>query len=250
MDRRDFARVEAAVAHVYEAEGLPTALPLYAFGASSGGALVGGLARSVVLGPSRLRCRIPQIMRVPGHADFSRRGAMGDLEGAADALRAHATRRAHGGPHLGGGLATPACRRRARRGAEVRAAARLRRLLRGAHRRRHPRAVRGDGRGPARRGAAGRGPGDGLLAADPRKGAEWREALLATGVPQELGDSLEADASAICEEMNVAWASHEMCSTFAEDRGMLDFCEDPAGACARHGMDCGGGRAADAAATR
>ena len=56
---------------------------------------------------------------------------------------------------------------------------------------------------------------DSLLTQDPR-GGRWRIALRAhepaTHVVYALGDSLEPDESAISEELNVAWAMHEITS--------------------------------------
>ena len=50
---------------------------------------------------------------------------------------------------------------------------------------------------------------DGFLLTDPRAGgAAWRGAL--GGLARGLGDSLAADASPVAEELNVAWASHEI----------------------------------------
>merc|ERR1711957_575697 len=66
---------------------------------------------------------------------------------------------------------------------------------------------------------------DNLLKDDPRGFDEWVDALQSTGVPQALQDSLERDGSRLNEEMNVAWAMHEMCATFVDE--MLDFCEHP-----------------------
>jgi len=81
---------------------------------------------------------------------------------------------------------------------------------------------------------------DGMLLSDPR-GASWPKIVRSfrkTGVPQLLGDPLDTatSASALYEEMSVAWARHEMCAQFAEE--MLDFCEDPAGACESHEWYC------------
>eukprot|EP00929_Paragymnodinium_shiwhaense_P094411 TRINITY_DN54968_c0_g1_i1.p1 TRINITY_DN54968_c0_g1~~TRINITY_DN54968_c0_g1_i1.p1 ORF type:complete len:191 (+),score=40.47 TRINITY_DN54968_c0_g1_i1:680-1252(+) len=85
---------------------------------------------------------------------------------------------------------------------------------------------------------------DGLLDAEqklkenPRDPAsQWRDALRKTGVPQTLDDSLAPDESAINEEMNLAFAQHEMCSTFAEE--MMDFCLDPEATCRRLSWSCG-----------
>ena len=78
---------------------------------------------------------------------------------------------------------------------------------------------------------------EGLLRADPRRPpGSWREALQQSGVPQLLRDSLAADKSALNEEMNRAWASHEMCATFAHE--MLEFCDSPLATCQRYGWSC------------
>merc|ERR1739848_488505 len=63
------------------------------------------------------------------------------------------------------------------------------------------------------------------LRRDPRGHSTWRESLRKTGMPALLDDSLRGDSSAISEEMNLAWAGHEMCATFVDE--MFDFCEDP-----------------------
>lgn len=54
--------------------------------------------------------------------------------------------------------------------------------------------------------------GEGYLRQDPRV-TTWRE-LLGDLRPSLLGDSLVADVSAISEEMNVAYAMHEITADF------------------------------------
>merc|ERR1719331_634378 len=72
----DISRVEIAIAHLYKVEGLDAKFPLYAFGASSGGRFVGSLARSEVIAPSKLRCRIPQIMGIDDEVAFTGPGGI------------------------------------------------------------------------------------------------------------------------------------------------------------------------------
>jgi hypothetical protein len=60
---------------------------------------------------------------------------------------------------------------------------------------------------------------EGFLKSDPRKGggADWRAALAALP-PSTLGsDSLVADVSPIAEELNVAWANHEIVADGVND---------------------------------
>lgn len=59
-----------------------------------------------------------------------------------------------------------------------------------------------------------------FLVSDPRK-SRWREAV--EHLKEKLGDSLIADQSALSEELNRAWASHETTSDFFMEA--LDFLE-------------------------
>lgn len=232
--QQDFDRVEKAVAHVYTSEGLDPALPLYAFGASSGGEFVGALAGTSTVGREKLKCRIPQIMGISDDTVFSTLGPDGkeatwtapptvfihmpvrDKMTAEGVAMTRMSMRASGVP-----VAEFHCKPLpitdnffAERMDNV--TLQQSKALSGALRKASLLDV------------------DGQLRADPRREPYvWRQALLQTGVPQALEDSLEADLSGLSEEMNVAWAAHEMCASFASE--MLEFCENPAEACKNHG---------------
>jgi len=230
----DIPRVEAAVAHMYREEGLSEDVPLYAFGASSGGAFVGHIAKSAAL-RGKLRCRIPQIMAVPGASSFSAQLPNGEQATwpAPPTLFIHMPR-------------------------DGRTAGRVTQALRelwdggivAAELHCDPQPITADffsSRMDNVSAAQSRAMADalrqrgilnesGYLVEDPRAGNDWRAVLAETGVPQALEDTLEPDGSRLSEEFNLAAAKHEMCATHAE--AMLDFCEDPAGACERHRWTC------------
>lgn len=231
----DLDRVEEALAHVYNSEGLASAFPLFAFGASSGGAFVGKLADTAVVGRTLLRCRIPQIMATPGTPRFSTTFQNGEHDSwpAPPTLFIHMpvdSRTAHrvstSLDELWAGSVTAAELKCVPLpitdtffssridGISDRQSQKLANVLRD----------------------NGFLDEQGYLREDPRGFFDWRDALWSTGVPEELDDSLEPDGSKLNEEMNLAWAAHEMCATFVEE--MLDFCEKPQATCAKHGWAC------------
>ena len=70
-------------------------------------------------------------------------------------------------------------------------------------------------------GAAALLDAEGLLVEDPRR-SRWREALRRAGaVPDEARDALQADASPLAEALNVAWAQHEYTAEHFD--AVLDF---------------------------
>jgi hypothetical protein len=83
--------------------------------------------------------------------------------------------------------------------------------------------------------AAGLLDGEGFLRADPRR-SDWRAALSSLPAGTLRGDTLAADASPIAEELNVAWAQHEIVSDGINDT--LAFFKRHARA--RSGSDAGG----------
>jgi hypothetical protein len=72
----------------------------------------------------------------------------------------------------------------------------------------------------------------GFILSDPRQFPDWR-APVRTVLPDA---PLEADASAISERMNVAFARHEFTSEHVET--WLSFCLDPAEFCSRGTLSC------------
>jgi len=232
----DLDRLELAVEHVYRAEGLSASTtPLYAFGASSGGAMAGKLAETAKVGRTYLKCRIPQIMSTAGTPKFH--ALLGDGQQvswpAPPTLFIHMPRDARTAARVTqaltelrtGGVVTTELHCKPLPIDSTFFAARI------------PGVSTSMSETLARALRTGGFVDDkGLLLNDPRSSDDWREALASTGVPEALEDGLAPDESRINEEMNLAWAGHEMCASFASE--MLEFCEDPQATCAKYGWTC------------
>jgi len=205
MDR-DPPRVREAIRHVLAAEGMAADAPVIATGASSGGAFMGALAQSGVLG-RQLRCIVPQIssirlqdnrpsaaIHIPTlfvHMPRDRRTAEG-VKGVMAFLRAGGNSRVQ---EL---LVEPEP-----------VSANFQRHWPPAETARLVAALK----------TGGLLDQGGYLAQDPRRRG-WVAAL--RGHSPE-GDSLAADESPIGEALNAAWAMHEFTSRYAAE--MLGFCE-------------------------
>eukprot|EP00747_Dinoflagellata_sp_TGD_P069530 gnl/TRDRNA2_/TRDRNA2_156163_c0_seq2.p1 gnl/TRDRNA2_/TRDRNA2_156163_c0~~gnl/TRDRNA2_/TRDRNA2_156163_c0_seq2.p1 ORF type:complete len:352 (-),score=36.45 gnl/TRDRNA2_/TRDRNA2_156163_c0_seq2:41-1096(-) len=200
--QHDPERVARAIRYVLANEKLPTNTTVFATGASSGGAFMGYLVHSDVLG-SQLKCIAPQISStllgkklVPSffvHMTRDRRTA----EGVAKKVEEMRNR----------GVQVQELR--------VTASPVTAKFL-----------SRGMSRGEAE--AVVRALKEGglvddkdLLKTDPR-GSRWRDALRkASAVPSN--DTLKLDQSSTSELLNVAWAQHEITAQYTDT--MLDFCE-------------------------
>lgn len=196
----DVQRAKAALAHVFQAEGLDEGTPVLATGASSGGAFMSSLALELQRPP---KCVVPQVSALHDVASFASLkvptlfvhmkardpGTATRIESDIKELRQKGVLvkelqvdpvplRGELEAHLG----------------HVQAAAIESALQSGGFLQ------------------------NGLLTADPRA-STWRHAV---GLKVD-GDSLVADESPLAELLNVAFARHEFTARFAA--AMLDFCE-------------------------
>lgn len=234
----DMLRIESAVQHVYKVEELaPETTPLYAFGASSGGAMVGRLAESYVIGRQFMKCRIPQIMRTTTTVSFSSKLQNGSAATwqAPPSLYIHMPRDRHTSRLVAANVKT--LQQNGIIATEVHCkplqikddffssrlsniSANTSKALVAAYK------------------AEGLLDSNSYLSEEPRM-SSWRIVVERTREKLEPGamqDLLVADASPLSEVMNVAYASHEMCATFATE--MLEFCENPVRTCAKYGWVC------------
>uniref|UniRef100_A0A7S4SZT8 Apyrase n=1 Tax=Alexandrium monilatum TaxID=311494 RepID=A0A7S4SZT8_9DINO len=202
----DGPRVEAAIKHVRQEEGLAESLPVFATGASSGGAFMGALVEPIGDGGlPGLRCIVPMIMGLHG-AENSRK---------VPTLFVHMPKDTYRAVEIRGDIER--LRAQGVRVAELQVRQRpvtlplLQRCLQ---------ADVAEDVLEALRGADLLDAG-GFLKEDSRRG-QWVSPA-SQAIAERSTDTLMFDESCLAEEMNLAWAAHEFASEFASR--MLDFCE-------------------------
>jgi len=203
----DPARVKQAIDHVIEHEGLDANVPVFATGASSGGAFMAPLAMAL---RQRLKCVVPQISALAPSPSIE---AFAELRiptlfvhmperdpGTAEAVEADMS---------------------ALRQKEVR----VQSIPVGPYKvidELHAHYTADQAERIAGAFKSGDLLTDGMLTSNPRE-SDWRNLDGLTSMKSELADSFVADESKLAELLNAVWAQHEFTAKYAKQ--MLDFCD-------------------------
>jgi len=197
----DIDRVKRAVDFVSQAEELPQGADIIAIGASSGGAFVGALAATNVLG-DRLKCIAPQISPVPaGSPNWNHKTRVVFVHMPKDDYTAEAVK---------SNIETLS------QASRVKEVPVLERPVRDVI---QPHLSPEDTSNIVKALQQTYLNESGFLTVDPRR-SHWRESVKPVG---PAGDSLQPDESKLSELMNVAWASHEIIAQYNKE--VFEFCE-------------------------